>query len=209
MSTKEILDKITVRQAEVLKLIYKSITDSGYPPTLAELREALNVSSNQAVLDILKILENKGYIEKAEGMARGLRILDKGIQELGLKQIAPVVGVSAAGPYMQAYEINEWKVTDDMQVSSSDRLVKISGDSMIGAGINDGDIAIVRNAKEFKNGDIVLARNNDETTVKRFVRDDGKVYLKPENPKHKNIPVYPETRLLGKVVGILGKSKVN
>ncbi|MDD5147147.1 MAG: transcriptional repressor LexA [Candidatus Daviesbacteria bacterium] len=203
------MDKITVRQAEVLKLIYKSISDSGYPPTLAELRDALEVSSNQAVLDILKLLEDKGYIEKAEGMARGLRILDKGIKELGLKQMAPVVGVSAAGPYMQTYEINEWRVTDDVQVTSSDRLVRISGDSMIGANIEDGDIVIVRNAKEFKNGDIVLARNDDETTVKRFVHDDGKVYLKPENPRYKNIPIYPETRLLGKIVGILGKSKIN
>lgn len=203
------MDKITARQAEVLKFIYKSISDSGYPPTLAELREALNVSSNQAVLDILKILEDKGYIEKAEGMARGLRILDKGIQELGLKQMVPLVGVSAAGPYMQAYEINEWKVVDNLQVTSSDRLVRISGDSMTGAGINDGDIVIISEAKEFKNGDIVLARFDGETTVKRFVHDDGKVYLKPENPKYKNIPIYPETRLLGKVTGILGKSKVS
>lgn len=203
------MDQITTRQAQVLKHIYKSISDSGYPPTLAELREELEVVSNQGVLDILKILEEKGYIEKEEGMARGLRILDKGIQELGLKQMAPVVGISAAGPFMQAYEINEWKVVDDVQVISSDRLVRISGDSMIGVGINDGDIVIVRNAKEFKNGDIVLARNDDETTVKRFVHDNGKVYLKPENPKYKNIPIYPETRLLGKVVGILGKSKIN
>ncbi len=203
------MDNITARQLQVLKYIYKSISDSGYPPTLAELRDELEVSSNQGVLDILKILGDKGYIEKEEGMARGLRILDKGIQELGLKQIASVVGVSAAGPYMQAYEINEWKVIDDVQVTSSDRLVRISGDSMIGAGIDDGDIVVVRNAKEFKNGDIVLARNDDETTVKRFVHDDDKVYLKPENPKYRNIPIYPETRLLGKVVGILGKSKIN
>ncbi len=203
------MDKITARQAEVLKLIYKSISDSGYPPTLAELRESLDVSSNQAVLDILKILEDKGYIQKEEGTARTIRILDKGIKELGLKQVAPVAGISAAGPYMQAYEINEWKVIDDVQVTPKDRLVRISGDSMIEAGINDGDIVIVRESKEFKNRDIVLARNNDETTVKRFVHDDGKVYLKPENPKYRNIPIYPETRLLGKVVGILGKSKIN
>lgn len=203
------MNNITARQSQVLKHIYKSISDSGYPPTLAELRDELDVSSNQGVLDILKLLEDKGYIEKEEGMARGLRILDKGIQELGLKHIAPVVGVSAAGPYMQAYEINEWRVADDVQVTSNDRLIRISGDSMMGAGIEDGDIVVIRQAKEFKNGDIVLARNDDETTVKRFVHDNGKVYLKPENPKYKNIPIYPETRLLGKLVGILGKSKIN
>lgn len=203
------MNGITTRQAEVLKLIYKSISDSGYPPTLAELRDALDVSSNQAVLDILRLLEYKGYIQKKEGMARGLRILEKGITELGLKQMIPVVGIIAAGPYMQTYEINEWKVVDDVQVTPTDRLIRISGDSMIGAGIEDGDIVVIREAKEFKNGDIVLARNDDETTVKRFVHDNGKVYLKPENPKYKNIPIYPETRLLGKVVSILGKSKIN
>lgn len=203
------MNDITTRQLQVLKFIYKSILDSGYPPTLADLREELDVSSNQGVLDILKILEDKGYIEKEEGAARGLRILDKGIQELGLKQVAPVIGTSAAGPYMQAYEINEWKVVDDIQISSLDRLIRISGDSMVGAGINDGDIVVIRGVKEFKNGDIVLSRNDDETTVKRFVHDNGKVYLKAENPKYKNIPIYPETRLLGKVVGILGKSKIN
>lgn len=203
------MDTITTRQEQVLRFIYKSISDSGYPPTLAELRNELEVSSNQAVLDILKILEGKGYIEKEEGMARGLRILDKGIQELGLKQMVSVVGVSAAGPYMQAYETNEWRATDDVQVISSDRLVRIAGDSMIGVGIDDGDIVIVREAKEFKHMDIVLARFDGETTVKRFIHDDGKVYLKPENPKYKNIPIYPETRLLGKVVGILGKNKIN
>lgn len=202
------MDDITVRQSQVLKHIYKSILDSGYPPTLAELREELDVSSNQAVLDILKILEDKGYIEKTEGTARGLRILDKGIEELGLKQLAPLVGTSVAGPYMQAYEVNEWQVVGDVQITSNDRLVRISGDSMIGAGIEDGDIVIVRDAREFKNGDIVLARWDGETTVKRLVNKDGRVYLKPENPNYKNIPFYPETRLLGKVVGILGKSKI-
>lgn len=203
------MKSITARQEQVLKFIYKSISDSGFPPTLADLKEELEVSSNQAVLDLLKILEDKEYIEKAEGIARGIRILDKGIKELGLKQIIPLVGVSAAGPYMQAYEINEWKVVEDLQINSNDKLIKISGDSMIGAGIEDGDIVVVKEAREFKNGDIVLARNDDETTVKRFIHDKGRVFLKPENPNYKNIPIYPETRLLGKVVGILGKSKIN
>lgn len=203
------MDGITARQTQVLKHIYKSISDSGYPPTLAELREELNVVSNQAVMDILKILEDKGYIKKEEGTARGIKILNKGLKELGLPILVSYVGATVAGPYTQAYEVYEWRVVNSINVSSDDRLVKVNGDSMIGAGIEDGDIVVVRELKEFKNGDIVLARNNDETTVKRFVHDDGKVYLKPENPKYRNIPIYPETRLLGKVVGILGKSKIN
>lgn len=202
------MDKLTLRQKQVLKAIYRSLRESGYPPTLADLRDELDISSNQAVLDHLKVLEDKGFIRKDEGMARGIRILDKGFKALDLKPIAPFVGVSAAGPYTQAYEINEWQVVKDTQITPADKLVKISGDSMVGIGLNDGDIVIIREVKEFRNGDIVLARFDGETTVKRLVNKNGKVYLKPENPKYKNIPIYPDTRLLGKVTGILGKSRI-
>lgn len=198
--------ELTKRQKQVLSAIYKSLKDSGYPPTLADLREELNVVSNQAVLDLLKLLEEKKYIKKEEGMARGLKILGKGFEELGVQSIIPYVGVSAAGPYAQIFEDIQWKTAGDVELIT-DMLVKIKGDSMINAGINDGDIVLIREAKEFKNGDIVLARNNDETTLKRFVHDDGKVYLKPENPKYKNIPIYPDTRLLGKMIRVIRKDK--
>lgn len=203
------MEELTKRQRQALKAIYHSMVDSGYPPTLADLREELNVSSNQAVIDFLKALEDKGYIKKEEGTARGIKILERGFEELGLKPLAHFQGTSAAGPYTQAYEVNEWMVAENTKVTPEDKLIKVSGDSMTGAGINNGDIAIIREAKEFKNGDIVLARDNDETTIKRLVNKDGRVYLKPENPNYKNIPIYPETRLLGRVVGILGKSKIN
>lgn len=203
------INTLTKRQEQVLKAIYRYLQDSGYPPTLADLRDELGVSSNQAVLDFLKVLETKEYIKREEGTARGLKILQKGYEVLGEKLMIPFVGVSAAGPYTQAHEINEWHVVKDTQVTPDDKLVKINGDSMIEAGLNDGDIVIIREVKEFKNGDIVLARFDGETTVKRLVNRDGRVYLKPENPDYKNIPFYPDTRLLGKVVGILGKSKIN
>lgn len=205
MRNKSILTK---RQTEALKAIFNSLRESGYPPTLADLREVLDVASNQAVLDLLRLLEEKGFIKKQEGMARGLKILRKGLEALRVKPILPYVGISAAGPYTQAFEDVIWKTVGEVE-ELEDILVKIKGDSMIGASLKDGDIVIVRKAKEFKNGDIVLARNNDETTIKRLVHDNGRVYLKPENPKYKNIPIYPETRLLGKVVGIFGKSKFN
>lgn len=201
--------KLTKRQKQALRAIYRSLKDSGYPPTLADLREELDVNSNQAVLDFLRILEDKGCIEKDEKMARGIKILEKGFRALNLEQIIPYVGISAAGPYTQAYEASEWRPVGNIQVTSSDMLVKVNGDSMMNAGMKNGDLVIVREAKEFKNGDIVLARYEAETTVKRLVHDNGRVYLKPENPKYKNIPIYPETRLLGKVVGVLGKSNLN
>lgn len=198
-------DKLTERQYQVLKAIYQSLIDSGYPPTLAELREELGVSSNQAVLDFLKVLEEKGYIKKEEGTARSIKILNKGFRVLDVDPIMPYVGVSAAGPYTQAFELVDWQTVGDVQVTA-DMLVRVNGDSMVGAGINIGDIAVIRKTREFKNGDIVLARDNDETTIKRLVNEKGKVYLKPENPKYKNLPIYPDTRLIGKVVEIIKKN---
>lgn len=201
------MEELTKRQRQALKAIYHSMVTSGYPPTLADLREELDVSSNQAVLDLLKILEDKGFIKKEEGMARGIRILRAGYNALGVRPTTPYLGITAAGPYMQAFEDFHWESRGDVEMSSEKVfLVRIKGDSMTGADINDGDMAIVKEVNEFKNGDIVLARNHDETTVKRLVNMKGRVYLKPENSKYKNIPIYPETRLIGKIIGIVEES---
>jgi len=201
------LNDLTNRQKEVLEAIYKSLKDSGYPPTLADLREKLNVVSNQAVLDLLKLLENKGFIKKEKGAARGLKILKKGFESLGIKPILPVLGITAAGPYTEAFENLEWKSWAGTEKADNVSIVVVHGDSMIGAGYNDGDRVLVQEAKEFKNGDIVLARDNDGTTIKKLVHDNGKVYLKPENPKYKNIPFYPDTRLVGKIIGKVQEEK--
>ena len=198
------MENLTIRQKQVLYAIYNSLKDSGYPPTLADLRDELDVSSNQAVLDFLKILEEKNFIKKEEGVARGIKILKKGFDALKVKPLVLYGGTSSAGPYMQVFEDVKWETAGGVDITS-DMLIKVNGDSMIGAGIDNGDIVVVRKDKEFKNGDIVLARNNDETTIKRFVHDKGRVYLKPENPKYRNIPIYPDTRIIGKIVGIVGK----
>lgn len=200
-------DKLTKRQKETLNAIYNSLRDSGYPPTLADLREKLDVTSNQSVLDLLKILEDKEYIKKEEGAARGLKILKKGFEVLGVKPIIPMVGITAAGPYKEAFENLEWKSWAGTQMADNVFILKIIGDSMVGAGYDDGDNVLIQSAKEFKNGDIVLARDNDGTTIKRLVHDNGRVYLKPENPKYKNIPIYPDTRLLGKIIGKVQEEK--
>ncbi len=196
---------LTTRQSQTLKAIYKSLKDSGYPPTLADLRERLNVASNQAVLDLLHILENKGFIKKQEGMARGIKILKKGFKALSLKPIISYVGISPAGPYSEAVEDIQWVSLGN--TDGGDMLIRIKGDSMKNAGINNGDMVLVKKSKEFKSGDIVLSRNDDEVTVKRFIHDDGKTYLKAENPKYKNIPIYPDTRLVGKVVRVFSRHK--
>lgn len=195
---------LTERQKQTLMLIYNNIKYSGYPPTLSQLCGELNVSSNQAVLDLLKILEDKKYIRKEEGTARGIRITQKGYDELNVSAYAPMVGVTAAGPFIDTLEQHgEWmEISPDLsRLSDKIALFKVKGDSMIGAGLNDGDIVIIKyEVNEFKNGDIVLARSDEGTTIKRFVNVNGKIHLSPENPKYQEIPFTPDLRLIGKVI---------
>ncbi len=196
----------TIRQKETLMYIYNTIKYSGFPPTLSDLREKLNVTSNQAVLDLLKILEEKKYIQKEEGAARGIRITQKGYDELNVSPYAPMIGTTAAGPFLDTLEeYGEWRElsTEVSKLSDKIGLFKVKGDSMTGAGIQDGDVVVVKEAIEFKNGDIVLARNDDGTTIKRFVHTNNKIYLAPENSKYSRIPITPDTRILGKVISKL------
>ncbi len=198
------LEGITERQKQTLMIIYSSIKYSGYPPTLSQLREELEVSSNQAVLDLLKILEKKKFIRKEEGVARGLQLTQKGYDALNVSTYAPFVGVTAAGPFIDTLEqYGDWReISSDLaKLSDKITLFKVRGDSMIGAGINDGDIVVViYEVSEFKNGDIVLARNDEGTTIKRFVNTNSKVYLSPENPKYPRLPITPDLRIIGKVI---------
>lgn len=195
---------LTERQKQTLLFIYNRIRYSGYPPTLSEMREELQVVSNQAVLDLLRILEQKKYIRKEEGAARGLQVTHKGYEELNVSAYAPMVGVTAAGPFMDTLEqYGQWQeISNDLsKLSDKIALFKIRGDSMIGAGLNDGDIVVIQyQVNEFKNGDIVLAKNDEGTTIKRFVNVSGKIHLSPENPKYDRILFTPDLRLLGKVI---------
>src|SRR3990167_7793636 len=191
---------LTQRQKQTLMFIYNSIKYSGYPPTLSELKESLGVVSNQAVLDLLKILEEKKYIRKEEGAARGLQLTQKGYDALNVSTYAPMIGVTAAGPFMDTLEQHgEWKeISADLaRLSDKIALFKVKGESMIGAGLMDGDIVVVKHeVTEFKNGDIVLARSDEGTTIKRFVNVNGKIHLAPENPKHNRIFPFTFTKRL-------------
>lgn len=208
--------KITKRQKDLLKIIYKYIKDTGYAPAFEEMREALGVCSNQSVLDHLKNLEHKGFIQRNKGTARSLSILPLGYKALKKSQLAPFLGSTSAGLPMQAIEITgEWQTLPTYKASKNDKisklqdnifLLKVSGDSMINAGINNNDIVLVKESEHFISGDIVLARIGDESTVKRFISQDEPpyMYLKPENPKYDIIPFDDETtEMQGKVVSVL------
>jgi len=208
-------NNITKRQKELLSIIYQYIKDTGYPPTFEEMRESLAVSSNQSVIDHLSKLEEQKVIKRTESTARSIAILPLGYEILGKPVLAAFLGATSAGAPVEAVEITgEWQILPSYKLANKDGvarlvgevfLLKIIGDSMINAGIDDGDLVLVQSKKEFVSGEIVLAQIGDEATVKRFMSTDTPpyVYLKPENPKYENILFTDEARLTGKVVSVL------
>lgn len=200
--------KITKRQKDLLEIIYKYIKDSGYPPTFEEMREKLKVSSNQSVIDLLVKLKKQKYIKRSESVARSIAILPLGYKVLGEPLLAPILGVTTAGLPLEPIEISgEWReVSGDASLLQDNIfLLKIKGDSMINAGIDNDDLVLVKTEKEFVSGDIVLANIGDEKTIKRFISEDKPpyLYLKPENPKYNIIYFTEEVTLAGKVVSVL------
>lgn len=174
---------LTRRQAEILELIRESVAAQGYPPTRAEIAEAFGFRSPNAAEEHLKALARKGVIELLPGASRGIRLLEAG----GL----PVVGRVAAGnPVLAEEHIEDYY---DMDASlfhpRADYLLRVEGASMRDAGILDGDLLAVHHTPEAQNGQIVVARLEDEVTVKRFRRRGNQVQLLPENPDFSPIDV--------------------
>lgn len=199
---------ITKRQKELLSIIYRYIKDTGYPPTFEEMKERLGVSSNQSIVDLLEQLEKKSIIKHNEGIARSIAILPLGYEILDQPSLVAFFGVTSAGAPIETIEISgEWQSVSSEVAQLKDKvfLLKISGDSMINAGIENGDVVLVKSEKEFVSGDVVLAEVGDESIVKRFISDDKPpyIYLKPENPKYPILPFTDEMRLSGKVISVL------
>lgn len=189
-------------------VIYEYIKDTGYPPTFEEMRERLGVSSNQSVLDHLENLRKNDFIKRKESEARSIAILPLGYEALGKPHLVAFLGVTSAGSPLETVEISgEWQSVSPEVAKLKDEvfLLKISGDSMINAGIDDGDVVLVKNEKEFYHGEIVLAQIGDQSTVKRFMSEDKPpyVYLKPENPNHKIILFDDDVELSGKIISVL------
>ncbi|MFH1656312.1 MAG: transcriptional repressor LexA [Candidatus Nealsonbacteria bacterium] len=201
-------ERITKRQKELLFILYEYIKEEGYPPTFQEMKDRLNVYSNQSIIDLLEKLKNNNFIKRNNSAARGISILPLGYKVLGKPSLVAFLGVTSAGAPIEAVEIpGEWEeVSHDLSKFKNDVfLLKISGDSMINAGIDDNDVVLVKSQKEFVSGDVVLAQIRDESTIKRFISDDKPpfVYLKPENPKYDNIVFNEEMEMKGKVISVL------
>lgn len=178
------MDKLTARQTEVLALIKDHIADIGYPPTRADIARQLGFRSANAAEEHLKALHRKGRIQMIPGTSRGIRLTE----ELGL----PVVGRVAAGSPILAQENLEehWRVPADMFHPQANFLLRVQGDSMIDAGILDGDLLAIHKTPQARGGEIVVARVEDEVTVKRLRRkSSSKLLLLPENRDYEPIEV--------------------
>ncbi len=199
---------LTKRQKQLLEIIYMHIKNTGYPPSFEEMKESLGVVSNQSIIDLLNKLEAKKNIKRGVDQARGIAILPLGHTMLGKPALVPFLGISHAGSPISAIEISgEWQELPGgiARLQSEVFIIRVSGDSMINAGIDQGDSLLVESKKEFVSGDIVLADIEGETTIKRFMSDDNPpyVYLKPENPNYPLIPFTDNMRLIGKVMSVL------
>ncbi|HSD43867.1 MAG TPA: transcriptional repressor LexA [Burkholderiales bacterium] len=180
------MKELTPRQTEILQLIRDTIEETGFPPTRMEIAHMLGFASPNAAEEHLRALERKGAIEILDGTARGLRLRES----LGL----PLVGRVAAGAPILAEEhvVGRYSVDPNLFRPRADYLLKVRGMSMRDAGILDGDILAVHKTVDARSGQIVVARLQDEVTVKRLRRRGATVELLPENPEFK--PIVVDTR---------------
>ena len=181
--------KLTPRQAEILSFIKRCLEDNGYPPTRAEIAVELGFKSPNAAEEHLKALARKGAIEMTPGASRGIRI--PGFETSNEEEGLPVIGRVAAGePILAQQHIEETcKINPEFFHPKADYLLRVRGMSMKDIGIMDGDLLAVHTCREARNGQIVVARLDDEVTVKRFKRDGDKVWLIAENPEFAPIEV--------------------
>ena len=181
--------KLTPRQAEILAFIKRCLDDNGYPPTRAEIAQELGFKSPNAAEEHLKALARKGAIEMTPGASRGIRI--PGFEAKADESTLPIIGRVAAGAPILAQEHVEesCNINPTFFHPRADYLLRVQGMSMKNVGIFDGDLLAVHTCREARNGQIVVARIDDEVTVKRFKREGNKVWLIAENPDFQPIEV--------------------
>jgi len=201
--------ELTGRQREIWSFLVDYVDRVGYPPTVREIGEAVGLASPSTVHAHLANLERAGLLRRDPTKPRALELV--GREKKGNEALVaelpklPLLGQIAAGGPLLADE----NVEDEIAVPESlrgDFLLRVKGDSMIDAGILDGDVVVVRRAQEARNGEIVVAlagedESADEATVKRFFRENGRIRLQPENAALE--PIFaPHVQILGKVVGV-------
>ncbi|MCK4318888.1 transcriptional repressor LexA [Candidatus Bathyarchaeota archaeon] len=194
---------LTSRQQEVLEGIHQIISEKGYPPTVRDIGQRLGLRSSCTVQRHLEALERKGYIKRDRTKARSVEIIhapDPTMIPVPMVPV-PVIGAVAAGqPILAVENIEEvFPLPRDIVKDDQCFMLKVEGDSMIEAGIFDGDYVVVRQQPDAEDGDIVVALLEDEATVKRLRRRRNRIHLEPANKKMKPI-VADDVQIVGRVL---------
>ncbi|MEN6521818.1 MAG: transcriptional repressor LexA [Armatimonadota bacterium] len=198
--------ELSPRQRQILDYIVQHIEMHGYPPTVREIGEAVNLSSSSTVHAHLRNLEEAGLIRRDAVLTRAIQIVAGTTTSFKPKKVVslPVVGQVAAGKPMLAVEdiIDTYPVPQEFLSGTDGFMLKVRGESMIEDGINDGDYVVVRRQQTADNGETVVALVDNEATVKRFYLEDGRIRLQPANSTME--PMYfPHVDIVGKVVGLV------
>lgn len=198
---------LSTRQAAILDFIKAEIQKKGYPPSVREIGEAVGLSSPSTVHSHLEVLEKKGYIRRDESKPRALEIIDDtNTSPLPLKEMVdiPVLGqINAGAPAFAEENYDDYFPVplDFLHSNSQLFMLRVKGESMIEAGIHNGDLLIVENTKTVRNGDIAVALIENEATVKTFYREAGHVRLQPENSTMQPI-IVNDVEILGRAIGL-------
>ena len=204
---------LTQRQQEIWNFLVEYVDAHGYPPTVREIGHAVGLTSPSTVHAHLEKLERAGLIRRDATKPRALEVIEGGrsrraaVVELTPPRhstVLPLVGEVAAGsPVVAEDRVEDYLTVPDQLASDADFVLTVKGDSMVNAGILDGDLVVVRKQADARNGEIVVALVGDEdATVKRFFREGGRVRLQPENDALE--PMYPdEVQVLGAVKAVL------
>ena len=197
--------KISAKQQEILEYIKETILKKGYPPSVREICEAVHLKSTSSVHSHLETLEENGYIRRDPTKPRTIEILDDNFNLTRREMVnIPVLGTVAAGQPILAQENieNYFPIPAELLPNQQTFMLRVKGDSMINAGIFNGDQIIVAQQETAENGEIVVALLDDSATVKRLFKENGHFRLQPENDAMEPI-LTDSVQILGKVIGLM------
>jgi len=200
-------DELTLREEQILGVIKSALRTKGYPPSVREICQAVGLSSTSTVHSYLKRLEKKGLLARDPSKPRAIEVYSaKELFPSPELKTLPVLGRVAAGKPLLAVENQEgtFPLPEDFTGHGDFFILRVRGESMVEAGILDGDLVVVRRQPTAENGDIVVALIEDEATVKRFYRENSHIRLQPENRLMEPI-IAEEVMILGKVTALLRK----
>ena len=196
--------KITAKQEEILEYIKSQILERGFPPSVRDICEAVHLKSTSSVHSHLETLEKNGYIRRDPTKPRAIEILDDSFNFNRREMVnEPVIGhVTAGEPLLAEQNIeNYFPIPMEYMPNKQTFMLKVHGESMINAGILDGDFVLVEQSAVADNGDIVVALLEDSATVKRFYKEEGIFRLQPENDALEPI-IVRDLQIMGKVIGV-------